>query len=533
MEFTTDIMALEPTLEENLLMGQALLQSRQLEAAVEEFQAALAKAPELAHIHLALGKIYSRKHDYEKAEEAFTNAARVDPLSAQPLLALARLHLHRGELDKAVEGFKAALAIDTRSDAAMVGLGKIALQCDQLQEAEMQLQKALEMVPELIEAKLPLAEVYRKARRWDDAIRLLEHVPAGSPQAPVVKPKQADLLLSCHRYDEARVVLERLRADYPLIIGTTGPAQLDMMTAFLATGNVEAAREAESTTTDFRRLAARQQRLKGVIQIREGDDQAAMDCFLGSWEIDEQIRADDQQQRRWEGSEGGGFLLENLARLQFSLDARPVVDLQDGRIVGWEARVNWQDQLKTMIQDQEFAKEMEGRRLSRPLGWWLMGAACRHLGSTLGSDGFVCIELTKQQLLDQTLCEQMSLAAGAFQLPVSVIIPGISNDVIDWSDTAWLENRAGMERLMIRLAVTAESAGSEQCRLVDQGNARLLRFSCSSILNDASMAGMLQQMHSEEVETLAFGIETDEAVNRLREMGVKYGIGPMYSIKQP
>lgn len=518
MEFSTGITALEPTLEETLLMGQALLQSRQLEAALKEFQTALRKAPEMAQIHMVIGKIYSRQHEYDQAEDSFRSASRLDPLSPQPLLALAKLHLHCSELGKAEEEFRAALAIEPKSDLAMVGLGRIALQRSHLDEAEQHLKAALAVVPDLVEARLLLAEVFRKRQCWEDAIRVLEEAPQTTAQTPTLKLKLAEILLNSRRYREARQVLERSRADYPLLIGSSGPAQLNLIEAYLGTNNPTGAEEQLAAAVDFRILASRQQRLRGLWHARIGDDQRAMAAFLEAWSIDQQRRDNETSVgdlSAW--ATAVVQLQQDLRQIQLPMRCAPVVQLENGHVAGWLVTLQWSEERQAQL-------EISGGSI--PLGWWLMTAACRHLSAAGGMDTFVWVGLSARQLADPNLGDQLALAAGAFDLPRSAVLPLIDSDQIESDMTRWGETLEQFASIDVQIAISRRSLKQNDWDAWSQARPRFLQVPCQLLLDQQADSSAVQQRRDLGLETVARDIVSAEQLARLQAGGIDYGMGP-------
>mgnify|MGYP001601514213 CR=1 FL=1 len=518
MELSTEIAALEPTLEETLLLGQALLQSRRLEEALREFQAALHKAPEMAHIHMLIGKIHSRQHEYDQADESFQNASRLDPLSPEPLLALARLHLHCGVLDKAEEEFRAALAIEPTSDLAMVGLGKIALEQGFLDEAERHLNAALSIVPDLVEARLPLADVYQKRQRWEDAIGVLEEAPQTGIQTPMLKLKLGEILLNSKRYREARQVLERSRADYPMLIGSSGPAQLNLIEAYLGTNNPNGAQEQLAAAIDFRILASRQQRLRGLWKARIGDDQSSMAAFLEAWRIDQQRH--DNETSVGKPSDWATAVLQlqqHLQQNQLPMRSVPVVELESGHVVGWVVTLEWSE-------DRQAQLEISGGSI--PLGWWLIAAACRHLSSTESRDTFVWVGLSDRQLEDQNLGDQLALAAGAFDLTRSAVLPLIRSDQLETTMARCGDTLKQLASIEARIAITARSLEQNVLDTWMMARPRFLVVPCQLLLDLQADSSEVQQRKDVGLETVASDISSAEELAQLQSRGIVYGMGP-------
>lgn len=529
MDLNPDVAALEPTLEERLVLGQAMLQSRQLDGALAEFQAALEKAPELSHVHLIVGQVHLRKHQYSDAERAFQRAAQLDPLSPYPLLALGRLHLYCGDLPKAEEEFCAVLAIDPRSDMALVGLGRIALQRGCLQEAESHLCDALAIVPDLVEARLPLAEVYRRNRRWDEAIAILQSVAQASAKQVALSLKLAEIYQDCHRYEALRDLLEQLRADYPFLIASPGPAQLDLITASFATGQASAAVDQLDAAADYRQLAVRQLRLKGAAHVRGGRDHKAIACFLSAWQWAQESSEISLSQQAPERSDAAAIhaLAKEIPRQHWKLHHTPIVELASAQRVAFESRLVWTE-TTPLLQDPLTPELLESSRLSQPLGWWHIFLACRDAASLPETPSLVGFGLSEQQWRDSVLPEQLAVASGLFGVPSASLRPTISQRNLRRIAAEVPQCLDHLGTLSIGIAVTVDDHAQAASELSALPCIRTLRLPPDVWSCESHLQLWREQAQAYDWEMMAIGVETTQQVAALVERGCLWGMGPLY-----
>ena len=85
-----------------LFLGDALLLSKQSEAAIQEYRKAIALAPSAARGHLKLAAAYVQMNQPEPAVEQLLEAVRLDPNQPEPYQALSRLYEQSGRLDLAI-----------------------------------------------------------------------------------------------------------------------------------------------------------------------------------------------------------------------------------------------------------------------------------------------------------------------------------------------------------------------------------------------------------------------------------------------
>lgn len=537
--FSPQLIAAELTLEERIHLGQALLQSRQIEAALAEFLAVLEVAPELMQIHLMVGGIYTRQQKYPKALNAFQTAMALDPLAPQPALALAKLYLQLKQFDQAETHFQITLSIAPTLEMAYIGLGQVALERNQLPEAEAAAKKALGLVPDLVEGHLLLAEVYRRQRHWEAAIGQLSQIPLDVPQAPLPQLRLAEIYRECQRYEAVQATLESIRAGYPMAVALNGVAQLDLATAYLAAGDIDASAETLNQAPDFMALAHRQQFVQGATQMQLGQPARAMAFFLAAWRLD-QLRSNQGQDvldhRCVE--EASQALYRTVAQQLFALHYQPVVALNTALPVGWETVVRWPDHLLLTYSSPDLFALTETSDLIRPLGWWSLFTASQQLTQWLCQypTAWVSLNLSHRQLRDPDLPFQIQLATQAAKLAPSYLLLDIDQAVL-WG--ALEERLAVLEQLQtlsVGLTVTVDQWDDYLPTVLSAPGlttVKLGRRLIQTDLHSRALSQFIDQALAAKKTIVAAGLETKEQARDLAEMGCHYGQGLLYGPPMP
>jgi tetratricopeptide (TPR) repeat protein len=109
VEAARRLRAFRPGHEGLLAIGEALLVNGEVEAAVREFQMAVALAPTAAPAHAGLAKAYGRLGQREAAAEHLVRAIRLDPKSPELYRALSRLYVEQGRVDLAIVALRDGL----------------------------------------------------------------------------------------------------------------------------------------------------------------------------------------------------------------------------------------------------------------------------------------------------------------------------------------------------------------------------------------------------------------------------------------
>lgn len=103
-------------------------------------------------------------------------------------------------------------------------------------------------------------------------------------------------------------------------------------------------------------------------------------------------------------------LREAIVNEEFVLHYQPVVDLNDGRIVGLEALIRWQRPEHGLIFPDNFMSVAEESGLIVPIGQWVMRAACL-FGKELrdsGQDICIAVNVSVKELLQHDFVERVA-----------------------------------------------------------------------------------------------------------------------------
>lgn len=107
---------------------------------------------------------------------------------------------------------------------------------------------------------------------------------------------------------------------------------------------------------------------------------------------------------------------------EFLVHYQPQVDVADGRIVGCEALVRWQDPLHGLVSPGSFIPLAEETGFIAPLGQWVLREACREASSWLPGAGatlMLSVNLSGRQLQDHGLVAMVAGALAESGLPAS------------------------------------------------------------------------------------------------------------------
>jgi tetratricopeptide (TPR) repeat protein len=156
-----------------VLRGNALAQLKDFDAAVTEYQDAIALDPTRNSAYTNLGYVQLAQGKRGEAEATFKAAINAAPKSVPGRLALANFYWSTGQLPQAEETLKATLDLDASELTANRVLGLFYLSTNRVAEAEKYF-IALARIAKTDQAKFALADYYTVAGRNDEARKILQ-----------------------------------------------------------------------------------------------------------------------------------------------------------------------------------------------------------------------------------------------------------------------------------------------------------------------------------------------------------------------
>ncbi|MGE5625361.1 MAG: PAS domain S-box protein [Bacillota bacterium] len=134
---------------------------------------------------------------------------------------------------------------------------------------------------------------------------------------------------------------------------------------------------------------------------------------------------------------------------EFRVHYQPIVTLGNGRLLGFEALLRWQHPLRGILGPDQFLHVAEETGLILPIGWWLLGEACRQVKAWRGvhaqaHDLTVAVNLAHKQFMYSGLTQEVADA-----LRESGLDPdGLHLEI---TETVFLENPKAAEATLRRL----------------------------------------------------------------------------------
>lgn len=170
----------------HLMLGEALLNLKQLKQAGDEFATAQKLAPDNPAVSMDLGLLYNAEGNPSEAEKQLQAAMREAPTNSAIVAEYAQLLTSEKQLPKASAVVTQFLAQNPNQAAAHYLMGEI----DQLEKndsaALAETQKCIQLDPKNEQAYIQLGSLYNELGSKDAAIQAYQQgMAAGSPSAPI------------------------------------------------------------------------------------------------------------------------------------------------------------------------------------------------------------------------------------------------------------------------------------------------------------------------------------------------------------
>ncbi len=230
-----------------------------------------------------------------------------------------------------------------------------------------------------------------------------------------------------------------------------------------------------------------------------------------------------------------------IERQEFRLQYQPIVSLETGRIVGFEALIRWQHPQRGLILPAEFIPIAEETGLIARICQWVIRTACSQLRQwqlQLPTTPLLTISLnlsgkqfTQLNLIDQVnqILQETGLAASGLRLEIT------EGAIIDGAEST-AATLLQLRELGVQLSIDDFGTGYSSL-------GRLYRFPINGLKIDSSFVSQLgiDAASSEIVETIvtlahkrgvdvtAEGVETAEQLAQLRALKCEYGQGYFFS----
>ena len=234
-----------------------------------------------------------------------------------------------------------------------------------------------------------------------------------------------------------------------------------------------------------------------------------------------------------------------LEASQLRLVYQPVVHLETGRIVGFEALLRWDHPRLGTIDPEKFIPIAEANRLIIPIGQWVLDTACRtaagwHRQFPRETPLSMAVNVSAIQLADSELVSHVAGALASSGLAPTSLVLEMTETVLIQDATATAKRLHELHALGVRLAIDDFGTGYSSLSYLRQFPVDILKIDQSFISTitereqvPAIVRGLLDLGRTLQLETVAEGIEVDFQHASLREEDCELGQGFLFARPLP
>ncbi|HET8929196.1 MAG TPA: EAL domain-containing protein, partial [Acidimicrobiales bacterium] len=217
---------------------------------------------------------------------------------------------------------------------------------------------------------------------------------------------------------------------------------------------------------------------------------------------------------------------------------QPMVDLRDGRLMGFEALARWRHPTRGFIPPSEFIPIAEAGGLIGALGERVLERALEVAGEWDGLD--LHVNLSARQVDTVGLVEGLLDRVAASHVPVERVALEITESVLLSESAPTLENLGVLASSGVGLVLDDFGTGYASLTYLRRFPFRGIKVDRSFVsgiersADDATIVSMVLALATSlGLEVIAEGVETVGQEERLREMGCRYVQGFRYSVPIP
>ena len=221
---------------------------------------------------------------------------------------------------------------------------------------------------------------------------------------------------------------------------------------------------------------------------------------------------------------------------------QPIISLECGSIVGFEALLRWQHPTRGLLEPVEFIPVAEETGMIRELGWWALAEACRQVAVWRAlhpsfANLAISVNLSVKQFVDPNFGPKLEALLRECNFPEGTLKLELTESCIMSDSTAAIALMSQFRSLGVRLAIDDFGTGYSSLSYLHQFPLDTLKID-RSFTNHIRTGGKEESMIARTImplaqhlglDVVAEGVETIEQATLLKELRCKYAQGFFFS----
>jgi len=241
----------------------------------------------------------------------------------------------------------------------------------------------------------------------------------------------------------------------------------------------------------------------------------------------------------------GSALHRALERGEFELHYQPILELETGRVSGYEALVRWRHPARGLIPPGEFIELAEETGLIVPLGLWVLETACGQVAAWQAERPSprrlaVSANVSPRQLAERSFSERLSRILSQSEIRPGSLWLEITESTLMQDTESTISVLRALRALDVHLAVDDFGTGYSSLSHLKRFPIEALKIDqafVSGLARDpedaAIVTGVVSLANALGLSTTAEGVETPEQLAELRTLGCERAQGHLFAEPRP
>ena len=220
---------------------------------------------------------------------------------------------------------------------------------------------------------------------------------------------------------------------------------------------------------------------------------------------------------------------------QLAVAYQPVVNLEDRTVVGVEALARWNHPVRGAIAPLEFIPVAEESGLILQIGRWVLARACAQAAQWLHriddpSTFTVSVNVSNRQLEHDRMISEVAAALDESGLPPRCLVLEITESFFIRDLQAAVRRLEALRRIGVHIAIDDFGTGFSSLNVLSQLPVDVVKIDKSFIDGlgtryDAVIRAVVEVADAFDLAVVAEGVEREDQLERLRELGCRYAQG--------